>query len=166
MQTRKQKMDRQKINISYSSILKFAVLTTVFVCIICLLKYFVLNVILSGGTDYSNRFFSLTPILNTGAAFSILISHTKLLIFISLFVLFGISSWVVFYSSTLTKAEIIAVSMLLSGVIMNLYERATLGYVIDYIKLNFVSFPIFNFSDIAIVSGAILYIFILYSKRD
>lgn len=145
---------------------KFILLTAVILSLICFLKYLILEIVIGNGNEYSNRLFTLTPILNTGAAFSILTSHTKLLIYLSFFVLLGISSWVVYYSSTLSKLELLSVSLLVSGVLLNLYERITLGYVIDYIKLNFISFPIFNFSDIAIVSGAILYIIILYTKRD
>ncbi len=147
-------------------ILKFILLTAVITAVICFLKYLMLEVVIGNQSEFSTKLFTLTPILNTGAAFSILTSHTQLLIYLSFFVLLGISSWVVYYSSTLTGMEILSVSLLISGVIMNLFERMTLGYVIDYIKLNFISFPIFNFADVAIVLGAILYIIILYSKRD
>lgn len=156
----------QKRQSKISVILEFVLLTAVILSVICFLKYLILEFVIGNNTEYANKFFTLTPIMNTGAAFSILTAHTQLLIYLSVFVLVGISFWVVYYSLTLSKMELISVSLLSAGVILNLFERATLGYVIDYIKLNFISFPIFNFSDVAIVLGAFLYIIILYSKRD
>ncbi len=41
-------------------------------------------------------------------------------------------------------------AMLVSGISCNLYERIAFGYVRDFIKLNFVEFPVFNISDIFI----------------
>lgn len=159
-------MDKLRNNISFSAIFHFLLLTFIFVAVIALLKQYVLDYAPSNVYLYSNPFFSLVPIKNTGAAFSILTSKTTFLIYVSFFVLVGITSWIVYYSKTLSKPEIISVSLLISGVLANLYERMVYGYVLDYIKLNFVSFPIFNFADIAIVSGAILYVFIIFSKRD
>ena len=156
----------EKLRNKIPPILNFVILTAFLLALLCLLKYFVLDVILNSSLQYESKLFTLTPVFNTGAAFSILTSHTQLLVYLSFIVLAGVAFWVVYYAQTLSKPEIVAVSMLFSGVMLNLYERVTLGYVIDYIKLNFVSFPIFNFSDVAIVSGAILYIIILYSKRD
>lgn len=149
-----------------SVVLNFVILTALLLALLCFLKYFVLDYILGSSDQYTNKVFTLMPVLNTGAAFSLLTSHTQLLIYLSFVVLTGVAFWVVYYARTLSKLEVLAVSLLFSGVMLNLFERVTLGYVIDYIKLNFVSFPIFNFSDVAIVSGAILYIIILYSKRD
>lgn len=134
--------------------------------LIFFLKYLILEVVIGDKAEFSTKLLTFTPILNTGAAFSILTSHTNLLIYLSVFVLVGITYWVVYYSFTLSRLELVSVSLLAAGVFLNLYERVTLGYVIDYIKLNFISFPIFNFSDVSIVLGAVLYIIILYSKRD
>jgi len=159
-------MEKLKNNISLSAVNNFIIMTLVFLCVICLLKYLILEVVIPSTLKTSNIFFSLVPIKNSGAAFSILSSKTTFLIYISFFVLAGISLWVVYYSKTLTKLEMLSVSLLVSGVLVNLYERIVHGYVLDYIKLNFISFPIFNFADVAIVSGAVLYAFILFSKRD
>lgn len=159
-------MDKLKNNISFPAIYKFTLLTMIFISIICFLKYFLLKFVIDNSIDISNAVFSIVPIKNTGAAFSILTSRTTFLIYTSFFVLIGISSWVVHYSKTLSKTEILSVALLVSGVLVNLSERITLGYVLDYIKLNFISFPIFNFADIAIVLGTLIYVFILFSKRD
>ena len=43
----------------------------------------------------------------------------------------------------------------------NCHERIVLGYVRDYIHLNFMSFPIFNVADIFITIGVIALVAIL-----
>ena len=50
-------------------------------------------------------------------------------------------------------------SFILGGTLGNGIDRVTKGYVIDFININFVDFPVFNISDIAINIGLI---FIIY----
>ena len=45
---------------------------------------------------------------------------------------------------------------LTSGILGNLTERLTKGYVIDFIKLNFINFAVFNFFDILITVSIVL----------
>jgi signal peptidase II len=47
----------------------------------------------------------------------------------------------------------------LGGTIGNGIDRITKGYVIDFINLNFIDFPVFNIADISINIG---FIFIIY----
>ncbi len=47
--------------------------------------------------------------------------------------------------------------MIISGGIGNLIDRIRLGEVIDFIKTDFISFPVFNFADICVVVGAIIF---------
>ena len=42
-----------------------------------------------------------------------------------------------------------------------MYDRIKFGYVRDYIKLEFIRFPVFNICDIAICVGAILLVIYL-----
>ena len=43
-----------------------------------------------------------------------------------------------------------------AGIFGNAYERYIYNYVTDYIKINFMNFPVFNLNDILIVIGACL----------
>ena len=47
--------------------------------------------------------------------------------------------------------------MIISGGIGNLIDRVRIKEVIDFIKLDFISFPIFNFADICVVIGALVF---------
>ena len=70
--------------------------------------------------------------------------------------------------SNITKVDLIAYSLVISGIIGNLIDRIIYGYVIDYIHfyISSYSFAIFNFADMCIVIGAIIIIYILFIKGD
>ena len=122
-----------------SKIVYFIISIIFFTCFDLVLSDFVIKNI---ENFPQNSVLDLISVQNTGAAFSILQDARVFLI------------WIVFYtiksiekSSTLT---LFWVSMLVSGIFCNLYERIALGYVRDFFKLNFVNFPVFNISDIFI----------------
>ena len=96
---------------------------------------------------------------NTGAAFSILENHTDLL---SVFTLLIVIAGLVYLLSGKLKDKLLIASaiLVLSGGIGNLIDRIFRGgelfsgYVVDYIKLLFVDFAIFNFADCLVCVGA------------
>lgn len=97
-----------------------------------------------------NNFFDLVFIQNEGAAFSILQDFKLFLIVFSIFAIVGIMFYIIKNVKNLTPVALFLTSILCSGIFCNLYERIVFGYVRDFIKLNFVNFPIFNISDIFI----------------
>ena len=54
----------------------------------------------------------------------------------------------------------------MGGTLGNGIDRITKGYVIDFINLNFIDFPVFNIADISINIGLLLIIygFIKYKR--
>ena len=67
----------------------------------------------------------------------------------------------------MNKFEMLSVTLILAGGVGNLIDRARMFIdpeftgVIDYIKLDFINFPIFNFADICVVVGGISLIVVL-----
>ena len=105
----------------------------------------------------NNAVFSITYSQNTGAAWSILQGKTTLLIVISAAIL-AISIIYIYKEVTFKdKFPLLSISILAGGILGNMLERINLGYVIDYIKLNFIDFPIFNIFDTMICVGIGLY---------
>ena len=51
--------------------------------------------------------------------------------------------------------------MLLGGALGNGIDRIFRGFVVDFIELAFVRFPVFNIADIAITLGAVLLVVII-----
>lgn len=104
------------------------------------------------------NFFYLTLAKNTGAAFSILQNATWIFVVIAICFIIYIDRTIL--KEKLNKLQIISFSLLIGGVLGNLFDRIFNGYVTDF--LHFIifgyDFPIFNFADIFIVVGAILLI--------
>lgn len=109
---------------------------------------------------------SFTYVQNTGAAFSVLSEHTILLTIISLIFVVGFFAYDYFtYSKNFFNTA--SFVLIVGGAIGNLIDRLFLSYVRDFIKFDFISFPIFNFADICLTFGLILYaiyLFFFYNK--
>ena len=117
------------------------------------------------GLTVSNPVFTLRYVQNTGAAFSLLEEYPYAVTILSVIALLVVLVYTVNNLSTLSMKGVFWSSLLMSGIFCNLYERIFLGYVRDFIYLNFVEFPIFNFSDMAINISVVAIIILLLHKN-
>lgn len=99
------------------------------------------------------NFFSLTYVQNVGAAFSIFENQQVLILLITFFALFFINSFLV--KQKISKWESFSYSMIIGGILGNLFDRIVYGYVIDFLDFNFgkYHYPVFNLADTFIVIG-------------
>ncbi len=109
-------------------------------------------------------FFSIDYVKNYGAAFNIL-SGSRIFLstvstIISLFLIY-----IILYKKYLSKLDLFSYSFILAGTIGNGIDRITNGYVIDFINLNFINFPVFNIADISINIGFIFIILGLIKNK-
>ena len=113
------------------------------------------------------NFLSITYVKNTGAAFSILEGNKYLLIGISVITLAFLIRFILI-DKKITKYDVVSYSLLLSGIIGNLIDRIAHNGVIDYIHFKLFSYeaPIFNFSDICIVFGVLMVMYVLVIRGD
>lgn len=105
---------------------------------------------------------------NTGAAFSILQDYKIALIIFAILAIIGILWYLIKNIKELTMMNVFMISLLLSGITCNLYERISFGFVRDYFELSFINFPVFNISDVFINVSVIVIMFMLfknYSKK-
>lgn len=100
--------------------------------------------------------FSITHVRNKGAAWSILEGKTYLLIAIAVIAII-IAFYFIFKDKIKSRIGVISLIMIISGGIGNLIDRVRLKEVVDFIKVDFISFPVFNFADICVVVGAIIF---------
>ena len=66
-------------------------------------------------------------------------------------------------------ADVVALALLLGGALGNIYDRATIGFVIDYADLHFGEFRpflIFNIADAAITFGVLIILARSLLSRD
>lgn len=113
----------------------------------------------------ANPIFELIFVQNTGAAFSILEDSQLFLIIFSTLMIITLLLFIVKNIIRLSTFVLFWTAMLLAGIICNLYERIIFGYVRDFIKLNFINFPVFNISDVFINISVFVLIFLIIKNR-
>lgn len=117
-----------------------------------------------GFYDIIPGIFGLSYKENTGAAFSIL--EGKRLFFIILTSIFMLFLLFVLFSRLVNDLfGRITISMIISGGIGNLIDRIFQGYVVDMFDFYLINFAVFNFADILVSCGAVLFIFRYIEKK-
>lgn len=102
------------------------------------------------------KIFSLTHIRNAGAAWSIMEGKTWFLVLLPI-VVCSVGIFYMYKIRNGSKLEITAIAMMIAGGVGNLIDRIRMKEVIDYIRFEPIDFPVFNFADICIVIGAVLF---------
>ena len=112
-----------------------------------------------------NKFFYITYVHNTGAAWSILEDQRILLLIISAIVLFLINKTM--NKEDLSKLENISYGMIIGGIVGNIFDRIFYGFVIDFIDFRIFgyNYPVFNLADTFIVIGIIIMAIITIRKE-
>ncbi|MDL2214126.1 signal peptidase II [Clostridia bacterium OttesenSCG-928-O13] len=94
----------------------------------------------------------LSYVENTGAAFNIFAGQQILLIVVTgAVLLFG--AYILLFRRPKDWLEYTSIIMVFSGGVGNLIDRVANGYVVDYIRVLFMEFAIFNFADILVCVG-------------
>ena len=102
--------------------------------------------------------FRVNFVKNYGAAFNIFSGNRIFLSLIS--IIFSILLiYLILRKNTLNQFDLLSYSFILGGTIGNGIDRIIKGFVIDFINLNIINFPVFNIADISINVG---FIFLLY----
>ena len=103
--------------------------------------------------------FRLDFVKNYGAAFNIFSGNRILLSCIS--IIFSILlTYLILRKNSIHSIDLYSYSFILGGTIGNGIDRIFKGFVIDFINLNIINFPVFNIADISINIG---FIFLLYN---
>ena len=108
--------------------------------------------------------FKLDFVKNYGAAFNILSGSRIFLSLIS--ILFSIILiYLIFRKNTLNSCDLYSYSFILGGTIGNGIDRIYKGFVVDFINLNIINFPVFNIADISINIGFIFLLYNIFKKN-
>lgn len=115
------------------------------------------------------NFLRLNYVENFGAAFGILQNKKIFFIIITTIVVIGIIAYIK-TNTNLTITMKIALAMVIGGAIGNLIDRVRLGYVVDFVDVNFwglYDFPVFNIADSSIVIATILICYlVIFNKYE
>ncbi len=120
----------------------------------------------SGPIPVIKNVFYLTYVENRGAAFSILAGKRWLLIGIAVVTVAAIiyAFWTRMYAHPLTD---IAFPLVIGGALGNMWDRASLGYVVDLFDFRLINFAVFNVADVAITTAAgLLMLYVVLTAKN
>ncbi len=122
-----------------------------------LIKLWVVRTVaVTGAVPLVPGLLDVTYLQNTGAAWSVLQRHTGVLTVVSLIVIL-IIIWALAARKIKGGVGRWSLAVLLGGAVGNLIDRIRLGYVVDMFRTLFISFPVFNFADICVTLGGIVF---------
>ena len=108
--------------------------------------------------------FKLDFVKNYGAAFNIFSGSRIFLSLIS--ILFSIILiYLIFRKNTLNSFDLYSYSFILGGTFGNGIDRIYKGFVVDFINLNIINFPVFNIADISINIGVIFFLYNIFKNN-
>ena len=102
--------------------------------------------------------FDFRLVHNTGGAWGIFSGSTVVLGVFAVIVCVIAGGYALIKAKELNWLEVIGFALVVAGGIGNAIDRFTLGYVVDFINLDFMSFPVFNIADIGVTCGFVLII--------
>jgi len=108
--------------------------------------------------------FRLDFVKNYGAAFNIFSGSRVFLSLISIFFSILII-YLLFRKNTLNAFDLYSYSFILGGTIGNGIDRIYRGFVVDFINLNILNFPVFNIADISINIGFIILLYNIFKNN-
>lgn len=152
-------------------LLIISLLSLILIFIDQLTKYLVVNRLdLEANHPVIPKILSFEYLENRGVAFGIMSGKMTLItivvILVTVFIVYMVFllEKAIFKSSNLnikfTLLQVIC-AFLIAGAIGNLIDRLSLGYVVDFIKFDFINFPTFNVADCYVTVSAILLFIIL-----
>ena len=117
------------------------------------------NVDLNSSICVIKNFFYISHVHNFGAAFSILYGGRIFFIVISIIALVCLYKFLL-KNKEFNISEIVSYSMLIGGILGNLFDRIFYGYVIDYLDFYIFNYnyPVFNIADMCIVFSVCLFV--------
>ena len=129
--------------------LLLSILTIILVGIDQISKYLIVNRLnIEKNYPVIPQLISFEYLENRGVAFGIMDGKMTLITIVVILVTIGI-------------IYIIKLLFMIAGAIGNLIDRIRLGYVVDFIKFDFIDFPTFNIADCYVVVATILVFIIL-----
>lgn len=117
------------------------------------------------------KFLSFTYVENYGAAFNILMNQRWFLVIFGI-VLSVAMVYVLYRSfgeekSLVLIMERVSIVMILAGAMGNILDRVIHVFVIDFLQVLFIDFPVFNVADCYIVVGCILlFVLLLFFDKE
>ena len=143
----------------------YFILLSIFIIISDQVTKNIINLNYKSFTNNDFVLFRFDYVKNYGAAFNLLNGNRIFLSILSTSISI-ILLYFILNNKKKSNIELLSYSFILGGTIGNGIDRIIKGYVIDFINLNFINFPVFNIADISINIGLlfIIYGFIKHNR--
>ena len=102
--------------------------------------------------------FRLHLVHNTGGAWSMFSGATAALGVFSVLMCATLAAFAVHERARISWPELIGLGLVIGGGVGNAIDRFVLGYVVDFVDLSFMDFPVFNIADIGVTCGLVLFL--------
>ena len=107
---------------------------------------------------------SFTYTQNTGVAFGLIDNNLIFVILFNIVILGIIIKFLKENNENIDFVVLVSLILILSGGVGNLMDRLLRGYVVDFIKLEFINFPVFNLADISVTVGVLILIIVIIKQ--
>lgn len=131
-------------------------------------KYIAITIFKISELEIIKNILYFTYVENRGAAFGIL-QNQKMFFVIMTVAVIGIIIAYILRKKPKNKLLLISLGCICGGGIGNLIDRIRFSYVVDFIDLRIINYPVFNIADCFVVVGAVLlsiYILFLSDKEE
>jgi len=148
----------------------YLILTFIYVFADQITKFLIIKNIPAGSGISAGDYLNIIHVTNTGVAFSMFQGANFVFTVITASVVAGVLWFISKYKNELTKLQIHAMVLVISGGIGNLIDRIFRGAVIDFIDFGYKTvyrWPAFNVADSCVFIGVFLFLFsMLFQKNN
>ncbi len=131
----------------------------------------------SESKEFINGFLRFTYVQNKGASFGMLqgqkvffVILTCIVLPVILFIYLKISVIINIYSKYVSKIKFIfmniAILLIFDGAIGNFIDRLRFSYVVDFLDVEFIDFPVFNIADCYVTVGTAMLFVLLFLIKE
>ena len=130
-------------------------------------KVFILNNF-SENTYYLNDYINLDLVWNTGIGFGLMSFDNQIFYNLISAIIALVIIFLLFYAIKSKRLEKFSFSIIIGGALGNFYDRISYNAVPDFIDIHYKNFHwfTFNFADIFITMGIIIYLFSGLNKKE
>lgn len=108
--------------------------------------------------------FHLTYVQNSGAAFGIF-QQSKWFLLLVTFGVLALIGWYLWKKRPTHRLFLYSITSICAGAVGNLIDRIRLSYVVDFLDVRLISFPVFNIADCFVVVGVFVLIFLVLTGK-
>lgn len=119
-----------------------------------------------GSAKVLDGIFNLTYVENTGIAFGLLQGFNYVIVPLSIVIVAVCAYLLIKTVKQGKKLMPLALNLIISGAVGNIIDKVSFGFVVDFLELSFIDFPVFNVADIFVCTGAILSALIILFAKD